>query len=644
MVTVQVRQALAYVLAVMATLQIVGLLLVAFVGPFQWYLGPVRVSAADVYWPSFTAALFGAAAMCLYASATRAPRLRVWAERAALVAVPASMVALVWPLLGADFAFGHDIRPHATYAYLFDRALRQGQVPVRWVETISYGQGQPLFNHYQVGLYYLVSFVHYVVPSLSLSLKLVVAALWYAGPLFMFLLFRPLGRLPAAAAAAMLAWAPYLLLNNYVRAAFPELLAVSLAPAVLWAIDRFLRTGGPLYLSALALAVGAILLSHLPTVLITLPMFAAYGASRLLSRQATVTRAAALLPAAAIGAGLAAFYVWPALAELGQIRIALLTGSYFDYHDHFVHPVQWVDYRWGYGPSMRGPGDDMSLQIGVLQWVAIAGAAAAVLSVVTKRRAWSQTGELACWLCVALLSMFMMTEPSTVVWDFVRPLSFVQFPWRLLLLVAIACAAMTALLVSLIRSRTVQAAVVIAVVTTQWYVTRDYRKAAYDRPRMAIAIDTEDWRDTDMAFREPGYDPVSAATQDSVAEGRWAIAAGAGNVTVRRMADDELDLDVNSDERSGMQLVVNSPYVLGWILWLDGVKTDFTVRPSDGYLVVDVPPGHHRVEARFLDTPTRARANRATVVSALLWVVSLAVFWRRSRHTGTTAPPRASSP
>ena len=75
----------------------------------------------------------------------------------------------------------HDSAAHFTYTYLFDRALVQRQFPVRWIEWVRDGHGQPLFSFYQPGLYYLTQITHLAVPSLSRSLMLTVLAAWCLG-------------------------------------------------------------------------------------------------------------------------------------------------------------------------------------------------------------------------------------------------------------------------------------------------------------------------------------------------------------------------------------------------------------------------------------------------------------------------------
>ncbi len=192
-----------------------------------------------------------------------------------------------------------------------------------------YGLGQPLFNYYQVGFYYLVALIHLCGPGLSLALKLAVAAaLGDRTRLHVPAVQAARRSLPGALAAVVLGWSPYLLLDAYVRTAYPEFTAIALAPGVLWSIDRLLRTGRPVFVCTLALTTGLLLISHLPTGVIVAPLaaasrtrFLAGSPSRRLRRMGLVALGAAM------GAGLAAFYVVPAIAELDAIQMSRLTSG-----------------------------------------------------------------------------------------------------------------------------------------------------------------------------------------------------------------------------------------------------------------------------------------------------------------------------
>jgi hypothetical protein len=72
-----------------------------------------------------------------------------------------------------------------------------------------------------------------------------------------------------------------------------------------------------------------------------------------------------------------------------------------------------------------------------------------------------------------------------------------------------------------------------------------------------------------------------------------------------------------------VRLSINSHYFPGWRVSLDGHDVSVRVTPNFGFMEIDVPPGMHRVEARFGNTPVRTAANTITVVTAFAIVLLL---------------------
>lgn len=554
---------------------------------------------------------------------------------AALCVAIFTIASLAAPLWHAGFPAGHDTGAHLTYAHLFDRALRDGQFPVRWVELPRSGHSQPLFNFYQPGFYYLVFLTHLVVPSLALSLKLTLVWLWWLGATFTFAWMKRDGVMPATMAALLFACAPYLILDVLVRAAFPEMAAIAFAPAVLWTLDRFLRTHAPGYALALALFVGIMLVCHLPSFLICTPAFVFYACC--VPRRAGASHRLALLITAAavlLGCGLAAFYVMPALTEIEAIAMSQLTMGYFDYHQHFVYPVQWVRYGWGYGGSVAGPDDQMSFQIGLVQWVVLASSLSVVIAKMWRRRTDQATRAMWVWLGIAAFAMFLMTDASVRVWDAIGPLAFIQFPWRFLMLVSLSAAALSAALLSGLRQRpAVQALLVLVVAVAMWPLTDAQLKPARYIPAGDYAIDEANWARSERAaanaFIEAGYTPVQATRLPAGLVDRWTITRGEGSVRERALTDDRLDLVVKS--AAGVQLTINSHDFPGWKAWVDRRETPISAEPGFGFLQVEVPAGTHRVEARLTNTPIRTAANALSAAS-LVFTAGAGLYLLRGRR------------
>jgi hypothetical protein len=521
----------------------------------------------------------------------------------------------------------HDSAAHFTYAYLFDRALLQGQFPVRWVEWVRNGHGQPLFSFYQPGFYYLTQLVHAVVPSLSRSLMLTVLLAWCAGSFFTFAWLRPYGTLPAGVAALVFAFSPYLVLDVFVRGAYPEFAAIACAPGVLWSLDRSLASDRMRYRLALALLLALMALCHPPSLLIFSAIFGGYAIFTILSRPTPPRRAIATASAGLLALGLAAFYVAPALAEIEYIRMREMTAGYYDFHQHFVLPRQWFDYHWGFGGSVAGSGDQMSFQVGRVQWLAIGAALVMVVVAKDVRR----TGLILFWLGAIALTLFLMTEAAAGVWERVPALAFVQFPWRLLMAIATASSALVALLLARLRDARLQAIAGLVIVVAHVIPMYDHLKPASYHGATILRIDRRGWHGADpaqsAAFIEPGYHPVSMRRPPVEPAGRWSITHGEGRVSASGVRDDRLTLDV--DTAGGALLTINTPYFPGWTLSIDGRAIPAVVQPESGFMAATVPPGRHTLDARLADTPIRRWSNIVSAGSLSLFAIllMLSAYW-----------------
>jgi hypothetical protein len=573
-------------------------------------------------------------------------------DRVALGLLAIALVPIMLPFLQAGYPSGHDVGAHVTYVYRFDQAWQQGQIPVRWVEGTLPGQNQPLFNFYQVGFYYLVELVHLVVPRLSDSVKVTFVLVWWLGAGFVFQLFRRCGIAAAVVAAVMFALSPYLIVDVFIRSAYPEIAAIAFVTGVLWSLDRWLTTGRTRYMPIVALLVAMTLLCHLPAVLITAPMCAAHVVGLVWTRQTTIRRVAGLAFATALGVGLAAFYVMPALLELHLIQIGAMTQHAMDYHGNFVPPRLWtrfvLGYAWSYGASVSDVTNLMPMHISAAHWTFIAAAIA--LTVVHARRHtvdWRVAGLIQ-WLGVTAFAMFMMTASSTFVWDAIPALAYIQFPFRFFMLLSISGAALGALVMSFVTSRQVQAALLILTVGVQIHLYHRRLKPAEYVPMAEMNIDDPGWRYTPEAgihgYYELAYDPVGVARRPSGPLGRWTVVDGHGTVHEQSATDASLTLSSSSD--AGMTVRVNSHAFPGWLARIDGREARIIPTSPDGYMDVAVPPGDHRIEVTLTNTPVRSAANAISICSlAVLAMLSLrfGVARLRSRRSRRPLPAQAGS-
>ncbi|MFN8424036.1 MAG: hypothetical protein U0470_11890 [Anaerolineae bacterium] len=322
-------------------------------------------------------------------------------------------------------------------------------------------------------------------------------------------------RAAGVAAAAAYTFAPYHLLNVYVRGdALSELAAYAVAPWLLLAVDGVLVRPTPRGVARLAVTAAALVLAHNISALLFAPVAAAYTAWRWWRRRALVrahrvapasgmpiadapraTRrpsprragwmdeavalanegllaverrgwgvwralrspAGSVAVAAAIGAGLAAWFWAPAILEQGAVQLAGNTSGYFDFRNHFLSVVDLS--------RLIGPRGDASGWRGLLRTLvagppvlalrplasfdaehgvpATTGLAAALLAVAGGVALWRRPGARGAvrfWAVVALAVTFLTTALSWPLWTALRPLAWAQFPWRWLNVQSLALA------------------------------------------------------------------------------------------------------------------------------------------------------------------------------------------------------------
>ena len=349
----------------------------------------------------------------------------------ALVACLPSLV----PTLTPGWFEGHDDL-HIYRLIEYDLALADGQIPPRWFPDISAGFGNPHPIYYAPLFYIAAEVLHLGGFDIIDSLKGSIVLFMLAAAAGMYRLARPsFGAAAAVVASAAYTFAPYHLLDLYVRKAFSELTVFAVLPYLLLATRGMVLRGGRWNAIALALSLATTCIAHTITTMMVPALVSAYALwlvagdteRPLTARAARLAWAAA---AAAAGGALAGFFLVPAFLERNSINLAIYTEAYVQYQKHFVFPQQLLWWPWGFGMSLDGLADKMSFRMGLLQ---IAGALLAAAGVTRlHRRAPGARREVIFWLWVTGAAIFMMLPISSPVWGAIPALKFVQFPWRFL--------------------------------------------------------------------------------------------------------------------------------------------------------------------------------------------------------------------
>lgn len=312
-----------------------------------------------------------------------------------------------------------------------DKCFADWQIPCRWIPDAGYQYGYPLFNFYTPLVYYVGEIFHLVGFQLIDSIKILFGLGFVLAGLSMFVLANEFfGMLPALVSSLLYTYAPYKAQQVYVRGALSEFWISIFFPLVLWAIYKLIKNGKNKYLFWFSFSIGLLFLTHNLLSFLFLPIIIFWTIYWLvMEKKLSIWKK--LLLGFFLGVGLSSFFLLPFIFERNFVHIETLTGGYFDYRQHFVSIKQlFFNNRWGYGSSALGSGDDLSLSTGIIHW--IAGLIAIILSCLNFKKNRKLSLLIICFGLIDLFVLFLIHEKSSFIWSIIRPLKWMQFPWRFL--------------------------------------------------------------------------------------------------------------------------------------------------------------------------------------------------------------------
>ncbi|MDD2482710.1 MAG: hypothetical protein PHE32_02530 [Candidatus Shapirobacteria bacterium] len=330
----------------------------------------------------------------------------------------------------------HNIQDNMQYFRIYEmqKCFDDKQIPCRWVPDMGYGFGYPLFLYYSPGPYYLGTLFHNIGFQYIDSVKILFIGGFLISGIGMFLLLSSLFSNPKTALIGSLiyVYAPVRAVQVYVRGSLGEFLAMAVFPFLFLFSYRIIKGIGKNNILWLGLAVFSLLVTHN---LMSLAFFPILGAwiILLLIQEKKNKKIIDFFWAFLIGIGLASFYIVPLVFERGYIHLESMIGGYFDYRQHFVNLYQlFISNHFGYGSSYLGSGDDLSLSVGQVQWVL--GLMAVILAIKNYKKSKKNSIIIFVLAGLSLLTIFLIHQRSSFIWNKFSFMAMFQFPWRFLVI------------------------------------------------------------------------------------------------------------------------------------------------------------------------------------------------------------------
>ncbi|MBN1679309.1 MAG: hypothetical protein JW966_03405, partial [Anaerolineae bacterium] len=485
------------------------------------------------------------------------------------------------------------------------------------------------------------------------------------------------GRLAGVIAALCYVYSPYIVYREpHVRGAYPELLAFTIFPFVMWRFACVLIDERARNVVLAAVSVGVLIISHNLMSLVLFGMLCAWLAWNWVARLVDWRRLALAAVAAGFGVGLAAYFWLPVMLERDEVQLENLTGiPSLDYRNAFVEFDELLALSDRTDAALFS-GLNAQNNLGVMQWVLGLGGFAVALFLNTRlghavrqRRATVadipvSTSYGVFWVLVMAVLVGLMVDSSEPIWDAVSVIGYMQFPWRLLGPAAFALAALVGTNMVWIERLPARwggalAAGIVAAVVVQ------------ASPLFFIA---DSWRTGPVDTSVAGYHAVevpsllpygATVTNEFLSKYVFVIPS-----PTQRLLDDYADgYPVNKLNLDGLpdsvdvDLIDHGPqhdewristpesrrievltfYFDGWRATIDGDEVDIVPSEPHGLITFEVPAGEHTVRLELTRTPVRWTGLGISVVALFGLVAFGGGLWYWTRRSRPRVEPEPGS-
>jgi len=345
----------------------------------------------------------------------------------------------ILPFLRSGFFPMHDDTQVAR-VYEMARGLSDGMFPVRWSADLGYGFGYPIFNFYDPLPYYIGGVIEALGLNALIATKIMMAlGVMLAGVSMYFLGKEFWGKSGGILSALFYVYAPYHALDVYVRGDVAEFWAYAFVPLVFLGLWKIYKEEKWRYVVLSSVSFALIIISHNLTAMMVLPFLVLFFLY-LMFKAKKKKIISYLLSTFIIGIFLSAFYWLPAILEAKYTNVNSLIGGGSNFRDHFVCLSQLWTSPWGYGGSTRGCVDGLSFMIGKYHILLTSLLFIFTLVALIFRKYFNNFSKERLAILVLsslgfLISVFFTLQISQPIWELIRPMAFLQYPWRFLLMV-----------------------------------------------------------------------------------------------------------------------------------------------------------------------------------------------------------------
>ncbi len=500
-----------------------------------------------------------------------------------------------FPLFGKGYIPTHDGEYHIIRFIEFFRMIRSGYLFPRWAPTLNSGYGIPIFLFHYPFPNYIGAFIQalgfHAVDALKVSLALGYTIAGISSFLWLKKLFGVKAGIVGAIAASFV---PYWFVDLYVRGSVGEVWAMTFVFMSLMLIEYKMFI-------PFSFIIAGLVLSHNILAMLFIPFL--FGITFLRNRRYSIGILFGIL--------LSSYFWIPAIFE----RMYVVGLNTVSFREHFVHIYELLIPSWG--TALSGEtfgGNKMSFQIGIAPLLIF------FVSFIFGVKEKHQTLRRLYWYFFFSLSLavFFTHSFASFLWQHIRFLQFVQYPWRFLSFIIPATAFMGAYISHHIRMRFISVILILISIVLSY---------SYARPVVYAPRDDQYYlarRNFTDGTSSMGNSFSTIWTGWKSKRSNYVIELINGKLKGGFVKNSFLDKEFLVSSENGAEVHLSILYYPGWKAIIDTSEMPIEYK-SDGTIRFPVPSGDHKVTVVFTQTLLRKCADAISFIT-LVWLLGWGIL------------------
>lgn len=512
---------------------------------------------------------------------------------------------------------------HLANVAMFYKSMKGGEWFVRWTDGFA-NYGMPLGLIAQQTTSYLGAIINFATNNIVLSYNIVVFIGAFLSSLFFYLFlrlyFKPGGSLLGT---FLFHFAPYRIINVYIRGSLPEFFASIFLPLIL--IGLFFIFSNRVFKGFILVSISTalLILTH-PMMVIIYGFIIGPYLIYLCSRNKNILKSLmVVLSAFVLGVGLAGYYIFPLQREV----------KYFYYgsdKNHFARNqsmsfTNFTDPNWYYFLK----GDIFTrghfIQSGLLETMLIVIAIVVIVFAFVKSKKF-KIGLLHLSAFISILLIFFMSKYSIFLYERINFISNIQHQWRLFSAFIFIPPIILAYLFDRLDKKILLYGMIVLICILRFPQLYGKNYTIYPDSRYYFWVDNLHGNIMNTVWTGPTRDYPVKQEKPGIIEGKGRIISQKVNNSVRRYrVSGETDL----------RMADYTFYFPGWKAYVDQIEVpiQFQDPAYRGVITYNVPKGEHEIMIKFTDTKNRSVGKLISAFSlfGLFGIILVAKLYAKRR-------------